>query len=236
MRLRRRWLASLSAFPIALSFLLLSSSVALAAPCYGPNDGAYRNQNEALSKGLLTAADLIAASPFDPNFTTIAHPAQIAAANGDGVGWGTMKGHGTNVPGAISQCHTNATDRWELYVDGYTFGQYFCRQGYGSEPNSITSQDIEIRHTSCNGSTRWAFFWNGTLKTCQAISGSAGTPYVGGESAGVDLQKIDIRYRQLRYRVLGGNWTPWGLGQGSCISTGYGITIYALDDLLFKQL
>jgi hypothetical protein len=225
----------------AIGFVFSAAAVGpgaplLAAPCFGSNDGARRNQNENLSKGLLTAADLMAASPVDPNSTAIIHPAHILASTGDGVGWGTMKGRGTNDPDAISNCVANLSDRWMLYVDGRTFGRYFCRQGYGTEPNSIASQDIEIRHTSCNGSTRWAFFWNGTLKTCQAINSSAGTPHAGGESVGANPQHINIRYRQLRYRVLGGSWTPWTSGQGACVSAGYGFTIYAFDDFMPKEL
>jgi hypothetical protein len=213
------------------------SSVVLAAPCYGSNNGAFRGQfDEDASKGLLAVGDLIAATPDNPNSTTIVHPAQIGMATGDFVGWGTMKGAGTNDPGAITNCSANLSDRWALYVDGYTFTRYFCRQGYGSEPNGITGQDIEIRHTSCNGSTRWAFFWNGALKTCQAVNGTGGRPSAGGESVGAALQKIDTRYRSLRYRVLGGTWTPWHVGQTTCASAGYGITIYAFDDFLVKEL
>ena len=60
-------------------------------------------------------------------------------------------------------------------------------------------------------------------------------PLVGGESISADPQHINIRYKQLRYRVLGGTWTPWHLGQTTCINAGYAITINAVDDLTFKE-
>ncbi len=76
----------------------------------------------------------------------------------------------------------------------------------------------------------------GALKTCQLINAVQGTPSAGGESIGANPQRIDIRYKQLRYRVLGGTWTAWHVGQFTCISAGYGITIYAFDDYLVKEL
>jgi hypothetical protein len=189
------------------------------------------------SKGLQTTADLVAATPHDPSLTAIVHPTQISVeSTGDFVGWGTKKGKGTNVSGAISNCPTNLGDRWLLYVDGRTFTRYFCRVGYGDEPNVAPGQRIEIIHTSCLGSTRWAFKWNGTLKTCQAINGVAGKPIVGGESLGYDPQHIDIHYTLLKYRVLGGTWTAWVAPNGSCVSVGYHLLINGTADVWAEEL
>ena len=233
-----RLLAALSAFPVAVAMLvLLPASVVLAAPCYGSNNGAYRAlSSEPSSKGLQTTADLVAATPANPNTTTIVHPAQIVAASGDFVGWGTAKGDGTHDPDAISNCPTYVGTRWQLYADGLTFDQYFCRQGaYGSEPNTASNQDIEIIHTSCNGATRWAFFWNGAQKTCQAINGVSGEPNIGGESIGADPQHLDIHYKVLKYRILGGTWAAWHSGQITCVSSGYLLTLNGFADVYVKE-
>lgn len=228
----------LGALPLACVSLLVSVSVTTLAssiPCYGGpfgNNGAVAAQSShSDSKGLQTSEDLYSATPFDPVTTAIVHPTQIAMdGSGDFVGWGTTKGVGTNDPDAISNCPANLGARWALYVDGFKNTVYFCRQSYGSEPDVASGQVVEIRHTTCNGSTQWAFSWNSSLKTCQTVNGTRGTPNVGGESIGADPQHIDTRYRALKYRVLGGNWTNWTTSS-FCVNSGYVVTVNSVTDI-----
>lgn len=217
---------------IALSFLVVAAAVA----CYGDNRGAGIEYMEPYGKGVLGIADLVSAQPLDPYATTIVHPAQIGMASGDFVGWGTMKGAGTNVEGAISNCPGYTGTRWQLYVDGFDNDRYFCRRDYGSEPDVASNQHFEIRHTMCNGQTRWAFFWNTVLKTCQAVDGVQGYPSVGGESVGANPQKIDVHYRELQYRVLGGTWTDWDSNRFICEdATWYDVTGSGTDYWVKKK-
>jgi hypothetical protein len=210
--------------PTALLALFLSTTVTLATvPCYttsnGATDAEYQQSN---SKGLQSTVDLVSGTPFDPNTTAIVHPAQIASSSStDFVGWGTAKGVG--VPG--TDCATSTTSRWQVYVDGAAFGTYFCRQTYGSEPDVASNQAVEIIHTTCSGSTRWAFFWNGAQKTCQLFDGVSGLPSVGGESIAHDPQHIDVHYKALTYRVLGGTWTPWSAAS-FCTNAPYYYIVY----------
>lgn len=156
---------------------------------------------------------MVPATPFEPNTTAIVHLNQMAMASGDFVGWGTAKGVG------VDNCPTYTGTLWYIYVDGYAFGIYFCRQGnYGSLPPTADNQHFEILYTTCSGSTRWAFYWNSTLKTCQAVDGSHGTAYVGGESIGHDPQKIDVRDNGLVYHVS--NWADW-TASTTCTNTSF---------------
>ena len=95
----------------------------------------------------------------------------------------------------------------------------YCRTGYGSEPDVAPSQHFEIRHTACNGQTRWAFYWNSALKTCQLVDGSGGYPSVRAESKGTDPQQLDIHFDDLEYRIYGGSWTDWGADTYPCEDT-----------------
>jgi hypothetical protein len=171
--------------------------------------------------------DLSSAEPHNPNTTTIVHPTQVLmTGTSDFVGWGTYKGAGTT--GGITNCPTYTGTRWQVYVDGRTFGLYFCRAEYGSEPDVAANQLFETRHTTCptNGFTNWVFFWNSGFKTCQAVNGTRGTPVVGSESIGFDPQEIDIHYELLQYRVLGSTWIYWTTvpAQDRCVSAGYTLT------------
>lgn len=216
--------------PITVAMLLVTATTALGAPCYGGNNGAARTlSTEPEAKGLQTVADLVPGMPFNPTVDAIVHPAQIGFPSGDFLGWGTAIGAGTG------DCPTYTGTRWQVYVDGYAFGAYFCRQSYGSEPASAPNQDIEFKHTVCNGPTRWAFYWNSTQKTCQLVDGVRGMTSVGGESIGYDPQHIDIHYKQLKYRVLGGTWTPWHVGQTTCVSAGYKLVLNGFADVWVQE-
>ena len=154
-------------------------------------------------------------------------------SSGDFVGWGTYKGAGTNDPTAISNCPTYTGSLWYLYVDGRTFSRYFCRRNYGSLPNSFIDQHWQIRYTTCSGSIRWAFYWNGNLKTCQAVNGDRGTPGLGAESIGYDPQHITSRQHALQYHVS--NWADWTSDADTCTNPGYSIVKDSNTNYRFQE-
>ncbi len=141
----------------------------------------------------------------------------------DFVAIGTHLGAATR-GGGISDCGAVSGSRWAVYVDGQTYGQYFCRQVYGSEPANAQDQHVEIIHTTCNGTIQWTFKWNTVVKTCQTVNGVGGIPAVGGEAGWYnDPQTIDVRDHSLTYRVFGGTWTAWyASGTASCEYFGSG--------------
>jgi hypothetical protein len=236
--LRRRKAVTVLGVPLALLSLLLSASVTVAqtTPCWGGfNDGAWAAlPTHTSTNGTQGDADSEAATPHNPSTTGIVHPSQIAMSSGDFVGWGTTKGVGTNDPTAISNCPTYTGTLWYLYVDGYSFGRYFCRQTYGSLPSSFSNQHWLIRYSSCSGSTRWAFWWNSTLKTCQAVSGDRGAPGLGGESIGYDPQHIDSRQHALQYHVS--NWASWTSDNTTCTNPDYRVVKHSNTDYTFEEL
>lgn len=198
----------------------------LASHCWGSIPGSQHYGANAVlsskpaSKGITGLMDHFAANPFDWQTTAIVHPTQIVMDSGDFIGWGTATGAG------VDNCPNVNSNRWSLYIDGMTFGTYFCRQGaYGSTSATAQDQRFEIIHTSCSGLTRWRVSWNGTQKDCQLVNGAGGTPDVGGESIAHDPQRIDIGYQRTQYRILGGTWTNWPAGADSCANLPfYGIS------------
>jgi len=224
------------AFCIALVVSLGFAGQVSAASCYYPNNGAaVVLASQAVAKGLQARQELTAATPHSAS-TAIVHPLQIGMASGDFVGWGTAMGVGTNDPNALSDCPDNPGPRWAIYVDGIAFGYYFCRQSYGSTDPAATSQDAEIIHGTCNGATQWTFKWNGTVKTCETVSGAGGTPSVGAESIGYDPQNVDIRDHRLTYRILGGTWTDWySGGEQTCTGSYYSVTKNSATDFRFHD-
>ncbi len=230
----RRVLPILGTIPLGILALFLSASVTLAqtSPCFNPNSGAAAAQlTHTATNGMQGNVDLVPATPFNPSTTGIIHPAQVIMASGDFIGWGTHIGVGTS--GGITNCATYTGSLWILYVDGRTFGKYFCRASYGSEPATANDQHIEIRYISCSGSVRWAFYWNGNLKTCQAVDGTHGFAVVGGESLGHNPQKIDVRYQQLVYHVS--NWANWTTST-LCENPGYDAVVHSVTDISLLEL
>jgi hypothetical protein len=195
---------SLVAVMTILSFAGQPRPADTAPVVYGPNEGAAAYLPLVThAKGIFGHTDLVSAQPVDSSNDAIVHPIQVdGSGTSDFLGWGTAKGVG------VDDCPTYTGSRWQVYVDGVSFGVYFCRQEYGSEPDVANDQKFEVRHTSCDGSTRWAFYWNYALKTCQAFNFAAGMPSAGGEAIG-GPQEVDVRYRDMQYRVLGGSWTYW---------------------------
>jgi hypothetical protein len=196
---------------LSLTAILLSAATVYAG-CFGPNLGAGAGlTTHPDARGLRGGVDLMSGQPVAG--ASIAHPAQLVNTDGlNFVAIGTYKGAGTS--GGIVNCPAVTGTRWAIYVDGRMDGIYFCKSGYGSQPDVAANQNFEIRHTTCP-SGPWAgevvhvFWWNTVFKTCHEINKITGFPAVGGESVGYNPQSIDVHFEQLQYRILGGSWTNW---------------------------
>lgn len=113
--------------------------------CYGTNEGASWRYAVNIAQGAKSNVDL---EDADPNLSnTIAHPLQWSSAQSvDLVGWGTYKGHGVT-----SGCPDDHTG-WNVYVDGKSFGDYFCRFLGTALPDNgqISSLGETVRGTRLN--------------------------------------------------------------------------------------
>lgn len=128
----RKWKRLLALNTGALLAVIVAGSVQ--ATCYGGgNEGAWRDDaHTSSSKGVRARFDHRSATPLS-SVTAIVHPMQVDGwGSSDFIGWGTVKGVG--VPG--TSCGDNFTNNWDVYVDGYSFGVYFCNQTWGSVANT----------------------------------------------------------------------------------------------------
>jgi hypothetical protein len=149
---------------------------------------------------------------------------QLASnSSSDFIGWGTMRGEGTHVPGASSNCPDNYGTGWHAYVDGEAFQVYFCRAGYGDLSSNAQSQAFKFLRVTCSGSTKWGFYLNANLKTCQTIDGSSGTLSDGSEDAFTPtVQNLGIRYHNLQVKFASG-WAYWNDNNVDLWDPGYAI-------------
>jgi hypothetical protein len=224
MMLRRRRKNHLLALAIGALFAVLVAGT-VQAGCYGGNLGGWRaDSHTSTSKGIRAVLDHRSATPLNSN-TAIVHPTQIDGYGSatDFLGWGTVKGVG--VPG--TSCDDNFTSSWDVYVDGVTFGVYFCNQTWGSVSNTAQNVRLTIQHMpSCNGGPRWGMYWDGQLQLCKTIDATAGQGSAGAESIGTTAtQDLEIEYEGLQYRRASDlawvNWAP----TSSCTNSGYVLTI-----------
>ena len=201
---RRRSVLSAS---VSAAVLLIIVVQATLAACFGPNEGAWAGNFDVpaafVRQGIKGEMDHFAATPLAG--AGIVHPTQIAASNGDFVGWGTAKGVG--VP--FTECGDNFTASWEIYVDGTVNDVYFCKQDYGSVSNTAQNQFFRIEYTTCpgDGQPKFVFYWNSAWKTCKTIGADRGRVGAGSESTGTfSTQNLDVRYQAIRQRNTSGTW------------------------------
>ncbi|HET7181008.1 MAG TPA: hypothetical protein VFI15_02120 [Candidatus Limnocylindrales bacterium] len=212
-----------------LVFLFLTGPSSVFAGCYQTNLGAWHDYPYAAPYiGAQATVDLFAATPNDHS-STIVHPLQIGGSSGSGdfIGWGTAIGEG------VSQCPDYFGANWQVYVDGASFGTYFCHQPFGSLASNASGQVFKMQFEPCPSNpqfSQWAMFLNGVFKVCQGIdSTSANRVVAGGESitSGGD-QVIDVRYRSDKY-LKGSTWSAWGAGD-SCTNSPYKIQLNSNSD------
>lgn len=210
---------------VVLVALVQGASGAGHIPCYFPNEGASYGKSYANVKGLQSLVDHVNPGT-QPNGTAIVHPSQIGGPDGvEFVGWGTARGEGTSVPGALSNCPDDYTN-WNIYVDGVSFGKYFCRQQYGSL--GYTAQDNYFRieyglASACDNANAWRFYMDGVYKTCQRNAASYGVfVAVGSEVIGTtSTLTADVHWGSLGWKSgTTGNWNWWGAGS-TCENAGY---------------
>lgn len=221
-----RWLQAVGRLPrvsillgptLACVLLVAQSGVAFA--CYYPHAGAWRDQeNSDPYSGVLAKVDLFAASPAN-NSSTIVHPLQVAVASGDFVGLGTAIGKG------VDQCPDYFGSNWQVYVDGQSFGVYFCRQPFGSLASTAKGHIFFMQYITCpfdTTKTLWVAYFDGYAKLCVGTNGSSAIGVGGGgESIYNHSQKIDVRYYGDEYRK-GTSWYLWGSG-ASCADSAFSI-------------
>ncbi len=213
--------------------LLIFAEAVAAGHCYAPNnEGAWIRFNPGSTRGIKGEADMVVASPLSQS-TAIVHPRQAVTVDYSGdpdfVGWGTKKGVGTSVPGAISNCPGNFGSDWWVYIDGLKFDKYFCNAPYYYVPNGAQNQYFRIEYTTCpgDGFKKWVFYWNSIWKSCVTVDDDHGTVYAGAESVGTtSAQNLAISYLALRYKDDSGNWLSPSIS-GTCVSNDYGLTIYS---------
>jgi hypothetical protein len=208
---------------IGLSFHALSA----AAVPYDPNNGAavgYTGTSVATGG----RADVTLYSASVATGHGIAHPFQVASnvlGSDDFVGWGTTRGVGTS--GGITDCPDDYSSSWQVYADGNQFGQYWCRQNYGSLSLTATAQQFKFFHGTCsNGLSRWVLFLNSVQKTCALIDSSSGSLSVGSESILYDPQELDVLYDNLQVKFNSG-WASWGSSAILVADTWYYITKFS---------
>lgn len=203
------------------SWLIAGVALALgaqtvAAGCFSGNEGAERVYNYSQAQGTAAVVDLFAASVGSGR--AIVHPNQVVSGTGgDFVGWGTAKGVG------VGACPDDYTG-WNVYVDGVSFGSYFCRQTYGQLSDTATNNKFTIRYMNCsNGTAEWVFLLNNVEKTCAKMNASRGTPLSGSESVNTTVtQNLKIHYEGLQFHN-GTSWANWGSSYSHCADPGYSV-------------
>lgn len=197
--------------------VLLNATVALA--CYGANEGAYSEFTGTTgARGASSNVNLSSATA-SPG-TAIVHPLQIAANDGDFVGWGTYKGRAPTAGNCLDDY-----SGWNLYVDGASNGVYFCRSSYGALPDNPSFHNFRINYTTCpsSGRTRWVFSINEQAQTCNDMGGHQyGVTAAGGENVYTYTnQRIDVLYADLTWRSPTAGWLRWTNSQRMCQDPGY---------------
>ena len=182
--------------------------------------------------GVRADEDFVSTGP-DPG-DTIIHPMQVATDTGDFIGWGTYRGVGTHIEGAISNCPDDTSAHWHIYIDGFRSLQYFCRE-YGDVNGTATNQVFTLRFGDCDGQQKWRAFLNGVRLTCQLIDDDSGVlEVVGGEVAyTLTRQVIDLRYHDLDYYdAPHDTWWSWSsYNTSTCADRDYEVDIVAPDDV-----
>ena len=234
MRLRLAAGSSVSAILVTLVFAV---QPVLADHCWGPshamgNPGASYSQYQVFNAGVRSEQDFESASV--PIGTAVVHPMQILSITGDFIGWGTARGVG------VDDCPDDYSLGWQIYIDGYKFGVYFCRQQYGSVAGAAQDELFTLRYGDCNGTDKWRAFHNGVRKTCQAIDDdSAFYLAVGSEIIGTSsILHADIHFDDLsRYNPTNDFWYSWTSGAAAeCESNGYRTRIIAADDVWTEEI
>jgi hypothetical protein len=202
---------------IAVGCIAAHVAAAPAMACFEPdNEGAavVYVANGSVSGGS-TEVDLkLAGGP--PANSAIVHPFQLltnVVGSDDFIGWGTARGEGT--VGGITDCPDDYSAGWHVYADGRQFGDYWCRQTYGTLPDVANNQQFKFRYLTCpaTGLPRFVMYLNGVQKTCALINSNAGQLAAGGEAIGDNnvTKDIDVDYEALHY-YFSGQWYLWSGG------------------------
>jgi hypothetical protein len=200
---------------LALVANLVLSSTGLAL-VYDPNDGAARAYTgTGVASGSYALVDLQTAAVQTGD--TIVHPMQLNSnSSEDFIGWGTAKGAG------VADCPDDYSSGWKVYVDGTSFGTYFCRQAYGSLSSNAQNQALKFLRGTCSGTSKWVFYVNAVQKTCQVINGSSGSISDGSENISDSTQNLGIRYHGLQVKFASG-WVSWNNNHVDVADPGYAI-------------
>lgn len=229
-----------NAVTIAVTILLMGASPVNACDVYGSNSGAAYGFFHNV-RGTKAAIDLEDANLVGIQ-TTIVHPLQIVSTiTPDFIGWGTYRGYGTHVSGALSNCPDDYSD-WNIYLDGVSFGTYFCRVGYGAVGDAVQDKQLKVtNHPSDTCTNIWRLYWQFELRACQEFNGYWGTSTAaGGEAANSsaltsEIQHIDVHYGQLQYQGINTNdWHSWGESE-RCVEPYYRIRKLANDDIWAEE-
>lgn len=211
-------------------------------PCYGGdyngNEGAWVGKDpNTNTNGLKAKVDFYTGSA--PAGRSIAHPMQMLFENSnDWVGFGTYKGSGASC--------IHDTTNWSIYMDGRTFGQYFCTSNSSWPDYSYQDNGILFKlapKSNCLPGIKGVGGWtNSTHRVCGIFVGqndawriSLGGEYATTQSSPPNVD-IDIRYRQIKKRASATGTWAWGNSNlGNCWNYNYGFKEYAVDDWLVRN-
>jgi hypothetical protein len=142
----------------------------------------------------------------------------------DFVAIGTAKGVGTG------NCPADYDATWQVYVDGFAFGVYFCTAPFG-QVSAGTTRSFEISYGFCPytpAGNKWLFYWHGSLVACKTINATAAAALSvmaeDGDGSATD-RNIDVGYRSLQYKTTG-SWLGWGSTNAICLDPNYSLSQY----------
>jgi hypothetical protein len=226
----------------SLLLLLVAQPVLAVEPCWGGvNVGAARSNQSSVNTwdGVRTHQDFVSATV--PNNITIVHPMQLAMINGDFIGWGTVRGEGT-AQAPVENCDDDYSAGWHLYVDGKSFGQYFCRNNFSpTVSDTAVDKTFTMSYGDCLGLNRFRVYYEGTRKDCRHLNGTkgllvgAGSELVGSQSPGYD---VTIHYFIARKRAAADlTWYAWTVAaQFECENTGYQVRHISADNFWTEEI
>lgn len=222
---RRRGVIA-TATMIALAALITVNGVALAG-VYKSNTGALGAYGGGPMDGLAGFQMLTPLTPA-PGYA-IAHPAELnPSSTHDLLGFGTVKGQGTT--GGYPDCPTYTGSGWNVYVDGFFSGLYFCYV-LKNIPGNAQSQSFIVKRATpfCPGQyvTGWNLYWQGVLLSCVSETfSSTDVVTAGAENGGARSgQALAVTYVQNQYRNVGSSFNYWSYRYDE-YDSGYSVSTY----------